>query len=305
MRRPPAVTVVIATRERPQLLRRSINSVVRQDYAGAISVIVVYDQTAPEDPDDLRRGDVNVTTMVNDRTAGLAGARNSGILAATTEWVAFCDDDDVWLPDKLRRQVTALQAEEGAEFCSCSIRVQFEGNLVDRRAGASRIQHADLLQSRMAMVHSSTFVIRRAALLDGIGLIDEAIPGSQNEDWDLVLRASERRPLVHVDVPLVEVLWGSTSLFAERWQTKIDSLEWMLSRHPAIRTSPRGAARVYGQLAFAHAVLGNRRETVRWVGRSLRARWCEPRAFLALAVSARATSGEAVLRMLHQRGRGV
>ena len=61
------------------------------------------------------------------------------------------------------------------------------------------VTHADLLQSRMAMLHSSTFLIRRASLLDGIGLVNEAAPQSQNEDWDLLLRASARRDIVHVD----------------------------------------------------------------------------------------------------------
>ena len=45
------------------------------------------------------------------------------------------------------------------------------------------------------MVHSSTYLVWRGALLDGIGLVDETIPGSQNEDWDLALRAARRHPI--------------------------------------------------------------------------------------------------------------
>ncbi len=60
----------------------------------------------------------------------------------------------------------------------------------------------------MVMVHSSTYLARRDALTDGIGLVDETIPGSQNEDWDLALRAARRAPIAEVDQPLVRVRWG-------------------------------------------------------------------------------------------------
>ncbi|MFC7757306.1 hypothetical protein ACFQY4_03945 [Catellatospora bangladeshensis] len=70
-----------------------------------------------------------------------------------------------------------------------------------------------LARSRMSMLHSSGFLARREALLaDGaIGPVSEDAPGSQNEDWDLLLRAARRHPIVHVDEPLVRVLWGAAA----------------------------------------------------------------------------------------------
>src|SRR5258705_344197 len=127
--------------------------------------------------------------LANDRSPGLGGARNCGILASRTDLVAFCDDDDRWLPGKLRAQVAALRSSPGAEFSSCGIAVQFEGKTTDRLAGTAEITHQDLIRSRMVMVHSSTYLASRAALLDGIGLVNESIPGGQNEAWDLALRA--------------------------------------------------------------------------------------------------------------------
>lgn len=301
----PAVSVVIPTRDRPELLRRAIAAVAQQDYSGPVDVIVVHDGTAPDVGLPAEFPQLPITVMVNNRTPGLAGSRNSGILATDAPWVAFCDDDDVWLDGKLSRQLTGLESEAGAEFCSCSIRVLFGDTASDRLAGKGSITHTDLLRSRMAMAHSSTFVIAREALLGPIGLLDESIPGSQNEDWDLLLRASSRRPVMHVDSPLVEVLWGRTSFFGRQWETKIDSLVWMLDRYPAIGASGAGAARVYGQLAFASASLGDRRRAVGWAVRSVRARWCEPRAFIALAVAGGLVSGETVLDRLHRRGHGV
>jgi glycosyltransferase involved in cell wall biosynthesis len=298
----PSVAIVVPTCHRPAQLRAAIASVLSQDYLGQLEVIVVFDG-APADLTLVQTGTVRV--LANDRSPGLAGARNCGILATRAELVAFCDDDDLWLPGKLQAQVSALSARSGAEFASCGINVRFEGHCTARLAGQDEVTYDDLLRSRMVMVHSSTYLARRTSLLDGIGLLDEEIPGSQNEDWDLALRAAERRPIVHVDQPLVEVVWGAGSHYSRQWETKASSLLWMLDRHRDIAASPAGAARVYTQLAFAYACLGRRAQAYRWIGRAIRRNWHERRIPFALAVASGVVSGERVLRVLHARGHGI
>ncbi|MGH3647196.1 MAG: glycosyltransferase family 2 protein [Micromonosporaceae bacterium] len=300
----PSVGVVIPTHHRPETLRRTLDSVQRQDYPGRLRTIVVYDGGRP---DFLlaRAGSHPVMVLGNARTPGLAGTRNTGIRALDTDLVAFCDDDDEWAPQKLREQVSALRAEPGAEFCSCAIEVVYADRVNPRLAGQSRVGLADLIRSRMAMLHSSTFVMWRDALIDGIGLVAEDAPGSQNEDWDLLLRAARRHPIVHVDLPLVRIHWGRGSRFAHAYDTKIASLEWMLDRHPEIGDSDQGAARVYGQLACWHAAKGERRAATVWARKAMRARWREPRAAIALAAAAGVVKVETVVSALHRRGHGI
>ncbi len=245
--------------------------------------------------------------LSNLRTPGLAGARNTGIVALDTDLVAFCDDDDVWAPAKLRQQVHALRQRPGAEMVTSAIEVEFKERVTPRLAGAALIGVEDLVRSRMAMLHSSTFLVRRSALvdLDGIGLVAEDAPGSQNEDWDLLLRAAKRAPIVHVDEPLVRVLWGRTSQFAYEYATKMASLRWMMARHPEISRNGTGAARVYGQLACWSAATGNRRDAWRWTKAAVRSNWREPRAAIALAAVTGVIRVENVLGALHKRGRGI
>lgn len=300
----PTVGVVLPTHNRPELMRRALDSILAQDYAGPVRVVVVFDRAEP-DMSLSRGGDRPVDVITNTRTPGLAGARNSGILALGTDLVAFCDDDDTWHPGKLRRQVEELVAAPGAEMTTCAIEVDYDGQVSPRLAGQSRVGVGDLARSRMAMLHSSTFVLRRAALLGELGLVAEDAPGSQNEDWDLLLRASRRVAIVHVDEPLVRVLWGRTSLFASAYDTKIASLRWMLDRHPEIRDSRVGAARVYGQLACWHAASGQRRAAARWAGRAMRSHWREPRALIGFAAAAGVVRVPTVLAALHKRGRGI
>jgi glycosyltransferase involved in cell wall biosynthesis len=299
-----SVTVVLPTRDRPELLGRAVQAILDQKYDGPLEILIVVDQADPEQATTGVPDDPRVRVITNTRKAGLSGTRNTGILLAATDLVAFCDDDDEWLPGKLSAQVAALERMPDSEFASCSIEVDFEGSRSVRVAGKSVITHDDLLPSRMSMLHSSTFVIRREALIDRIGLIDEDVPGSQNEDWDLLLRASARHPIVHVDDPLVRVYWSTRSYFARDWETKIASRTWMLERHPDIAASPKGSARVYGQIAFAYAASGERRTALGWAGRSVRRRWREPRAYLAVATAA-GVPAETILRALHKRGRGI
>jgi glycosyltransferase involved in cell wall biosynthesis len=301
----PTVGVVIPTRDRPELLRRAIESVRAQDYPGAIRIIVVYDQTAP----DWRLAVADepaVMVLGNWREPGLAGARNTGIMALDTELVAFCDDDDVWHPAKLRKQIAAMTRAR-ASFTTCAIEVEYANAIHPRLAGTERVTVDQLARSRMAMLHSSTFLVRRSTLLsDGeIGPVAEEAPGSQNEDWDLLIRAARLAPIVHVDVPLVRVLWGRSSFYAGEYNTKISSLRWMMARHPEIAGCPPGAARVYGQLACWSAAAGERRNAWRYAKQSVRANWKEPRAVIALAALTRVTSVERVLGTLHRRGHGI
>jgi len=301
----PDVGVVLATHNRPVLMRRALDSILAQDYAGRIFVVVVHDQCDVDASLASSSERRTVSVVQNGRTQGLAGARNTGVLALQTPMVAFCDDDDAWYPAKLTRQVAALQAVPGAEFSSTAMLVDYEGHASIRLAGTDAVAHEDFLRSRMSMVHSSSFLIKRDALIDGIGLVDETIPNSMCEDWDLLLRASSRHPIVNVDEPLVRIQWGGTSYFYQQWEIKNAAHAWMIERHPDILANAVGTGRIYGQLAFGHAALGDSKAALTWAVRSLRANLREPRAFLAVLVASRIVSAGFVVGRLQRKGRGI
>jgi glycosyltransferase involved in cell wall biosynthesis len=302
----PTVGVVVPTHDRPELLRETLRSILAQDTASELDIVVVFDRTTTDEGlAELSLPGRRVRVTANTRTPGLAGSRNTGILALDTDWVAFCDDDDTWAPTRLSAQLARAAAHPEAELITTSICVAYEGAEVPRLAGTDTVTRAQLLRSRMAMLHSSTLLVRRTALTGSLGMVDEQIPGSQNEDWDLLLRAAGRGPIQHVDEPLVRVLWGRSSHFSRQWETRVSSLQWMLERHPDIAGDDRGAARVFGQLAFGSAALGRRRAAARWARRAISRRVTEPRAFLALAVAGRMLSAETVMSFLHRRGKGL
>jgi glycosyltransferase involved in cell wall biosynthesis len=235
----------------------------------------------------------------------LAGARNSGVEASQGEFVAFCDDDDYWLPGKLERQLAVLQGAPDAGLVTCGIRVEYDGNTFQRVLDMDEVPFEELLRDRHTELHPSTFLMRRSALLEDIGLVDERVPGGFGEDYELLLRAAKQHPIVNVCDALTVVRWGRQSFFFRRWETMAAGLSWLLERYPEFERSPRGSARIHGQIAFAHASMGNRRTALTWAFRSLRRRKTEPRAFLAAAVAARVVSADRIMETLHRHGRGI
>jgi glycosyltransferase involved in cell wall biosynthesis len=302
----PLVSVVVPTRDRPELLRRAVRAILEQRYPGEIECVVVFDRSQPTEvgvePGARRR----LRHIGNERTPGLAGARNAGVLASVGELVAFCDDDDEWLPDKLRLELEAMRADPEAVMVACGIIVHYHGRAIRRLPPEGRwITHEQLLRKRLMEVNPCTIVVERNALLGPIGLVDEDIPGSYCEDWDWLLRATRVAPVLVVPQPLVRIHWHTSSFFADRWQTIIRALLYLLDKHPDLGQEPAGLARVEGQIAFAHAALGQSGPARRWAGRALRRNWTERRAYVALLVSAHLLRAETVLRLAHSAGRGI
>jgi glycosyltransferase involved in cell wall biosynthesis len=301
----PSVCVVLPTYNRPGLMREALGSVLRQDYPGDLEVLVVFDHTPPDLSLEQEGPGPRVRVLSNTRQQGLAGNRNTGILEAKADLVAFLDDDDTWLPEKLTRQVSALLGVPDALFATTAMQVDYDGGLHDRLAGTTRVEHRDLLRSRMAMLHSSSFLVWRKALVDQIGLVDESLPQSMAEDWELLLRATRAQPIVHVDEPLIRVTWGATSYFSGQWAVRNAAQHWLLENYPEITEDRFGASRAYGSLAFGYAALGERRTAASWARRAARASWREPRTYLAVLVMARVVKWQWLVRQLNARGRGL
>lgn len=299
-----AVTVVIPTADRPVLLERAVKSVAEQDYDGDIECLIVFDGPLGRVPALAPRDGRTIRAVQNTRSPGLAGARNTGILAAQSPLIAFLDDDDEWLPAKVRRQVELLAREPEAVAVGCANVVVYDGHETVRPAPA-RVTFPALLRSRVAVLHSSTILARRENIVDRVGLVDEGIPSGASEDYEWQLRATRHGPIAMVTAPLVRVDWHSDSRLSRQWEQFVAGLKYVLAKNPEFRHERRGASRIYGQIAFGYAAMGRTRDAIRWAVRCMTSDWRQPRAYLSLLVASRAVSSDAVVRRLHLRGKGV
>ena len=301
----PLISAIIPTKDRPQLLARAVQSVIDQDYPGDVECLVVYDGTEPVMPEVSLRDGRTVQLLTNNRTPGLAGNRNTGYLAAAGELVGSCDDDDEWLPGKLRAQVELLRRHPQASAAASGFLYHYRGKDIPRQAELPALTFADLLHDRHLEANASTYLIPRAELLTQIGLVDEELPGSYAEDYELLLRAARLGEIVCVQQPQSRVYLHDSSFFASRWQTISDALAYLLERVPEFRQDPVGLARIEGQIAFAHAALGRRRPAAKWALRSLRKSRGARQSYAALVVATGLVSADRVLATARRFGRGI
>jgi glycosyltransferase involved in cell wall biosynthesis len=299
----PRVDVVVATRNRPELLRLALDAIWEQTYAGEIVCHVVFDQCDPDESVARSSANRTIKVMTNERTPGLAGGRNSGILAGSGELVAFCDDDDEWLPTKVEKQVEAL-AGASALTAVTGIIVLYAEQAVTRVPRSEDMTLKQLVRNRVMEAHPSTVMVRREALLGPIGLVDEELPGSYGEDFDWIIRAAKAGGFAVVAEPLVKVRWGQ-SMFSQRWQTIIDSIDYSLAKHTVFHEDPQALGRLYGRKAFAMAALGQTRPALGQAWRTVRVNPRERRAYLAGAVALHLVSAERLMRLAHSRGHGI
>ncbi len=286
-------------------MRRAVESVLKQSYLGPVEVIVVFDAEDPY-PVDVEVGPARSLVLTrNERTRGLAGGRNSGILKAKHELVAFLDDDDEWREDKLALQVPLMVAEPAMPLSGAGMAVISADGTVERPIDHTPITMADLIRNRIPELNACGIMSRRERLLGDLGLVDESLPGSYGEDYDLLLRAARIHPIAVVNEPVVLVHWHGGSFFVERWRMIADALRYLLGKHPEFDDDPKGKARVLGQIAFAEAALGDKKQARKTARQTLKLNPRERRAVLAYAVSSGIVSAERVLRELRRFGRGI
>lgn len=301
------VSVVVPTHGRRGLLQRTIDAIAGQDFAGPIECIVVHDDATAELPAHTAAdgGRVTIRHLRNERTPGLAGSRNTGILAARHPRVAFCDDDDTWDPRKLRLQSDMMNRSPSQLVVGAANHVVYNGQRTPRTWPRDYVEFADLLRSRVAVLHVSTVLTTREAILSQIGLVSEEIPGGGCEDYEWTLRAARASRIGIVPMPLADILWHERSLFARRWDLFVGGLQFILDRVPEFDRCPRGKARICGQIAFGYAAMGDYATARRWARDCLRLDPRQARGYLALLVSTRLVPADVVVHRLHLHGRGI
>jgi glycosyltransferase involved in cell wall biosynthesis len=210
MQRPASdVSVVVPTHNRLNLLPVAIGSILRQEGV-ELEVIVVDDGSTDGTGawlDRVAAEDLRVKVVHHDRPRLMSGARNAGIAHASSRWVAFCDDDDLWAPGKLAAQLRALQISSARWGCTGVVVVNEELEIVGHHHAKGGQVLSDLLAANIVPTGSS--VIAELSLVRDVGGFDRALLGS--EDWDLWIRLAQRSPLAAIDRPLIAYRLGAQS----------------------------------------------------------------------------------------------
>lgn len=182
----PLVSVVLPTHNRAEFIGCAIKSVLCQTEKN-IELIVVDDASTDETPavlNQFSRIDSRIKILRNSKPLGGGGARNVGIAASTGTWVAFLDDDDVWMENKLRAQLKKLAAHPPAVACSCSYEQYTSTGRMKVVRTPSNITLQQLL--RLNYLGGASMCMASRSVLLRIGGFDAKFRSGQ--DWDLWVR---------------------------------------------------------------------------------------------------------------------
>jgi glycosyltransferase involved in cell wall biosynthesis len=195
----PQVSVIIPTHNRAALVREAVASVTAQTYRDY--EILVVDDASSDDTREALAAWREVRVLRQACRRGVAAARNLGIAAARGEWLAFLDSDDLWLPEKLARQMAHLQDQPHLLISQTDETWVRRGVRVNKPAAHRKVAGRIFFPSLERCLISPSAVILNRRLLEAHGGFDEDLPAA--EDYDLWLRLTWRYEVGLVDEPLV------------------------------------------------------------------------------------------------------
>lgn len=228
----PLISVVIPAFNRQNTISYCLESVLGQTYKD-IEVIVVDDCSTDGTVSIVRsHPDPRVRCIVLEKHSGAQAARNRGILEAKSEWIAFQDSDDEWLPDKLEKQVSVLA---NADFDPWSF-VHCNAYRFDKGRGTKSIRllrvvegankYATLLQSP-ATLYPTIITSKRA--LERIGYLDEDVPSWQ--EWDTSIRLAKYCRIFHLKEPLLVQHVGNSDAISGSGAKHVEGWHYIISKY--------------------------------------------------------------------------
>lgn len=304
------VTVIIPTYNRAHLIGETIESVLAQMY-DCFELVVVDDGSTDGTADVVRSFGDWVRYLWQPNSGHPASARNLGITASASEFVAFVDSDDTWLPPKLAHQLALMDEHPESDLVfSDAAFVDSDGEpfpgvstfLAEARWNGEP-SLAELIKRNF--VPSPTPLVRRSAL-ERVGTFD---PSLHHEDYDLWLRITARGQMSCVPKVLARVRRGaerkSNDLLAtlagdvaviEKFRREFPDIFASLGRVGGVRLSS-----AYTSLGIARHDHGQRRGALNAYRRALMHDPMNARALVRLALLALPGNRVVALSRLRQR----
>ncbi len=210
----PKVSVIVPTVNRPKMLKNAVQSILGQTFQD-FEIIVVND--AGENVGSIIQSfnDRRIQYISHLQNKGLAATRNTGIRNAKGKYIAYLDDDDVFLPNHLETLVRFLEGNPEFKVAyTDAFRVhqnKINGDYVPVARDLPYSRDFDPVEILFGNYIPVLCILHHKKILDEIGLFDETL--TTHEDWDLWIRISRKYPFYHIKQVTCEFSWredGST-----------------------------------------------------------------------------------------------
>ena len=242
----PLVSVIIPSHNRLTMLQEAVDSVWAQTFS-ALELLVV-DDASTDDTWTWLQKQSRIRKLRLPHRQGPSAARNAGAAAARGRYLAFLDSDDLFLPDKLQRQVELLEARPDLPLCHANEIWRRNGKELRQRPkhlklGGAIFEHC----LPMCRISPSAAVMRRRVFLE-LGGFDEELEVA--EDYELWLRVTASHEVGFVEEPLIIKRGGHPDQLSEKYgqieKFRIEALRRVVERCPL---TPDQAAAARAELA--------------------------------------------------------
>jgi glycosyltransferase involved in cell wall biosynthesis len=228
---PPQVSVIVPVFNSEPTIQRALDSVAAQTIKD-LEIIAVDDASTDGSGDVVTRwAGGRVTLLRHPHNRGAAAARNTGVAAASGRWIAFLDSDDTWKPDKLARQLSVLeQTGAGIAACASGFDLHKNGRTLSIELDIQPQKFRREILFGCTISPGSTLMVERQ-VFEEIGGFDEAF--RRLEDWDWLLRYSERYQMTFVPEPLADVyvMASKPSPTNQRADPVLDGIQRIGTKH--------------------------------------------------------------------------
>lgn len=229
----PKISVIIPTYNRPDKLHRALVSVLSQSYRN-FETIIVDDSESSITGDMLegfRRAQSDVLRYFKrEERKGVASARNFGVNVSSGELIAFLDDDDEWLPNKLERQINIIDKSSrktGVVHCNCFVvndnkKYLYHTNMLKDQS-LDRLLEFDFVANSTALIRKECF--------EQVGFFDERM--AYGEDWDFYIRVAKKFEFRYLHEPLATMHWdkGGAPRLSVDLEKKTRGYQIIINKH--------------------------------------------------------------------------
>jgi len=271
------VSIVIPTRDRAHYLPMAVKSALGQSYP-QVEVVVVDDGSTDETPmllEEMAGREPRLRVVRHEEGCGAPRARNAGAEAARGEIIGFLDDDCVYHPEKVQRQLRELSPHRGLAYCQQMIQQAGGGWEVEGTEGAGEKPLEGLLS-----IGTNTLLLEKK-LFHRVGGFDEELPRLQ--DWELLLRLSRETGIAFIPEILVQgvMVKGGITLTPGPLKKAADRI---VEQHAPYLSRKEKSLLLFilGKFLLVDGLSGDARS---YMASSLRADLTSPRAWAGLAAS--------------------
>jgi len=201
----PLISTIITTFNRALFLEKAIKSILNQTFKD-FELLILDNSSADNTEEIVKSFNDKRIKYIKHKPIGISAARNLGVKKASGKFVAFLDDDDEWLPNKLQDQINVFK-KRGIDIALVYggfVWVNEKGKIIEKHLPALR-GHVlkDLLSQKDYFTGSASNPMIRKSIFKDIGYYNKNV--LTGEDWELYLRLAQKFKVDFTDKFIVKI----------------------------------------------------------------------------------------------------